>query len=236
MFTIPFMIAHNFNGNRSNIFHKIILIFSIIAAFLSLRNALILVIIISLVVVLVVRRRIWLLGLCSLITVFFIYWISVSYPQIFESYLSLKLENLISGEDQRYLQLLFWIEIITEAPIFGHGIGSVGSSGGDIYSPYGYELTYLMLAAQIGLMPTAIYALFFLGSIFLIFYKSNCKLEREFLAKNNPLFAIGLAASMFLIASATNGYLMTLGYLWTIFLPISYLWWLRIYGGKKSKK
>jgi hypothetical protein len=236
MFTIPFMIAHNFNRKRSKFVYKLILFLSVVAACLSLRNALILVIIISFVVVLIVRKRIWLLGLCSLILVLFIYWISFSHPQLLESYSNLKLENLISGEDPRYLQSLFWIEMINEAPIFGHGIGSVVPSGGDIYSPYGYELTYLMLAAQIGLMPTAIYASVFLGSIFLLFYRYNWKSKSDYLADDSSSFAVGLAASMFLIASATNGYLMTLGYLWTVFLPITYLWWFSIYGGKRSQK
>lgn len=223
MFTIPFMIFFSsFNGRNDNISYFIILI-TLISAFLSLRNAVIFVSLISVLTVLLMKRKYFIALSSVAISIVLVFLIAVFFPDLWETYINLKLRAVFSGDDIRYLQFLFWIDLILESPFFGHGLGSVAPAGGNIINPHGYELTYLMFVAQVGMIPSVIYFIFSLYILKNLFLKSM-KLHKSGLYFEFSLFlAMGLAMLMFLLASSSNGYLMTLGYLWTIFIPLTVL-------------
>lgn len=103
-----------------------------------------------------------------------------------------------------------------ERPFLGHGLGaSAGQVIRDDAQPWAYELTYLALLFQTGIIGIIIYV----SLIFSIYYYSigiirkNKQAARYFIP---PLTAL----ACFLIANATNPYLGKFDYLWTIFLPV----------------
>lgn len=223
MFTIPFMVSFNFLSKDVDKVKKIILTLSLICALISLRSAVILVSFLSFLIVFVVRRKFFLLLFLFFSSVVIVSVINVFFTEIIDTYLELKVNAFLSGDDQRFLQYIYWSDLISNSPFFGHGIGSSFASGGDIVNPYGYELTYMMLISEIGLIPIGIYFLLFafvLVGLIIRFYRSRIK---GFVFDSSVFFSIALGMFMFLLASMTNGYLMKLGFLWVIFIPITYL-------------
>lgn len=221
MFSLPFMMAYVAFSRRKCLFEKIVVVIALFAAFMSLRNALILVIFLSIFLILLFKKKWFILSFLTLIPVlFFLYFINF-YPEIWEAYLNLKLRDISSGEDPRYEQALFWLALISEYPLFGTGIGSFAVSGGQITNPFGYELTYLMFSASVGVIFSLVYYSIFgfviLGLFVSYFY------SRSFGEASALYISLFFGMFMFLIASATNGYLMTLGYLWTVFIPMAFL-------------
>lgn len=118
-------------------------------------------------------------------------------------------------EEQFYALLHGWMD----NPLFGsgHGAAAIGSVRSD-EQPWAYELSYLALLFQVGLIGSIIYfsALLwaFLKSIRVV--RTNPKSAAVIL----PLL-VGLTC--FLIANATNPYLAKFDYLWTLFLPVGIL-------------
>jgi len=117
--------------------------------------------------------------------------------------------------EQFYALLHGWME----NPLLGAGHGA--AAPGSIRSaehPWAYELTYLALLFQIGLIGSIIYA----SAVFWIYVKSIrfVHIRPRAAAMFLPLL-VGLTC--FLIANATNPYLMKFDYLWTIFLPVGVL-------------
>jgi hypothetical protein len=104
-------------------------------------------------------------------------------------------------------------------PLFGSGHGA--SASGSIRSDeqaWAYELSYLALLFQVGLIGFIIY----FSAVLWTFVKSIC------VVRTNPkaagmLLPLLVALICFLIANATNPYLAKFDYLWTIFLPVGIL-------------
>lgn len=117
--------------------------------------------------------------------------------------------------EQFYALLHGWMD----NPLFGsgHGAAAPGSIRSDEH-PWAYELTYLALLFQIGLVGSLVYA----SALLWMFVKSIrlVRVRPEAAAMLLPLL-VGLTG--FLIANATNPYLAKFDYLWTIFLPIGIL-------------
>lgn len=104
-----------------------------------------------------------------------------------------------------------------ENTIFGAGLGAAAKgSVRDINSPWAYELSYIALLFQTGIIGFCIYTL----SVFWIIIKS-IKLCRR--SNNYVVYLIPQIAGMicFLLANASNPYLAKFDYLWTIFLPVA---------------
>ena len=104
-------------------------------------------------------------------------------------------------------------------PLFGsgHGAAALGSVRSDEQA-WAYELSYLALLFQIGLIGSLIYFSALLWTII----KSIC------IVRTNPkaagmLLPLLVGLICFLVANATNPYLAKFDYLWTIFLPIGIL-------------
>jgi hypothetical protein len=135
-----------------------------------------------------------------------------------------KLSKKLSGEDTRYAQSRYWIEAWTERPLLGHGISSSEIiipqmvKPGTVQNPYGYELTYLKLMSEIGLLPVAVYAILIAGlAVSLLRTSLNAT---DAVRRNGLAHALGMLG--FLFASGTNGYLLTFGVAWTIFFPLAH--------------
>lgn len=100
---------------------------------------------------------------------------------------------------------------------FGAGLGaSAKGSIRDIDSPWAYELSYIALLFQTGIVGVIIY----FSSVFWIIYKSIkiCRKNNYYIFYLLPQIS---ALICFLLANATNPYLAKFDYLWTIFLPLA---------------
>jgi hypothetical protein len=111
-------------------------------------------------------------------------------------------DALITGWKER--PLLGW----------GHGAGAIDSIRSK-ESPWEYELSYLALLFQTGLIGFIIYTL----SVLWIFMQSVIVLRRH--QEYAPFLLPSLIALVcFLIINATNPYLFKFDYLWTLYFPI----------------
>lgn len=113
---------------------------------------------------------------------------------------------------------------------FGHGAG-VATSVRDIDTPWAYELTYIALLFQVGILGFCIYLLavlwYLLKSILIV----KADMSSAF------LILPPLAGSIsFLIASATNPYLLKFDYLWTIFFPVLILNYYLVHGCQRKNE
>lgn len=101
------------------------------------------------------------------------------------------------------------------SPVFGLGLGN-GATGapGDV-DPWAYELQYVSLLFQVGVIGFIIYSI----AVFWLFSQlfKFSRLDKDYSILMIPS-AVALAG--FLIANATNPYLSKFDYLWVLFMPI----------------
>jgi hypothetical protein len=104
-------------------------------------------------------------------------------------------------------------------PLMGYGHGSgVSSVIRDPDAPWSYELSYVALLYQVGVVGFSVYALS------LIWLFSRClQIVRRHPIEAGLLLPMLIGLTGFLIANATNPYLLKFDYLWTIFLPVCFL-------------
>lgn len=101
------------------------------------------------------------------------------------------------------------------SPVFGFGHGNyVVSEPGDV-DPWAYELQYIALLFQTGLLGIFVYASAVFWLLIQLIKKSY--IDANFSILSVPLF---VALLCFLVANATNPYLAKFDYLWVIFLPL----------------
>lgn len=101
--------------------------------------------------------------------------------------------------------------------LFGAGLGaSAKGSIRDKNSPWAYELSYIALLFQTGIIGIFIYA----SSVFWIIIEAVkiCNRNNSYVVYLIPQIA---AMICFLLANASNPYLAKFDYLWTIFLPLA---------------
>ncbi len=116
----------------------------------------------------------------------------------------------------RYLQAAALWEAFNNSPLIGHGLGSTVDVVRSHEMPWAFELSYLALLMQVGLLGVLIYA----GAIFWVIFKGMQ------LSRKDPGFAklfvpLVTALCAFLIMNATNPYLSKFDYVWVIFLPVA---------------
>jgi len=102
---------------------------------------------------------------------------------------------------------------------FGAGLGaSAKGSIRDVDMPWAYELSYVALLFQTGIVGVTIY----LSSVLWIIFNSIiiCRKNSYYIFYLLPQIA---ALICFLLVNATNPYLAKFDYLWTIFLPLATL-------------
>jgi hypothetical protein len=129
------------------------------------------------------------------------------------------------GAVARSLQFSALIDAWTKSPIIGAGAGAGGASYvRDPAQPWAYELSYVALLYQTGLVGVTVYA----AGMVWIFW-SGIQMIRSGHPLGFRLLPILTGVAAFLVANATNPYLAKFDYLWVIFLPVAYinLWLLR---------
>lgn len=96
---------------------------------------------------------------------------------------------------------------------FGHGSGA-HSAPGDVM-PWAYELQYIALLFQTGIIGILVY-----GSAVAWLMYQMVRLSRKYADLAVLLLPALVGFTCFLIANATNPYLSKFDYLWTLFLPV----------------
>lgn len=116
----------------------------------------------------------------------------------------------------RYLQAHSLWEAFTNSPLIGHGLGSAVDVIRSDDMPWAYELSYLALLMNVGIIGFLVYSFSVAWVAFkgMQLSRKNCEFARLFV----PLLS---ALCAFLIMNATNPYLGKFDYLWVIFLPIA---------------
>jgi O-antigen ligase len=125
-----------------------------------------------------------------------------------------------SGEQSaslRYQQFVALISGWSDSPLIGHGLGAVEKS--IIRSdemPWAYELSYVSLLFQVGLIGFLIYA-FAVAWIFV----AGLKIVRAHPDSAQIILPLLAGLAGILLVNATNPYLTKFDYMWTIFLPVA---------------
>jgi O-antigen ligase len=116
----------------------------------------------------------------------------------------------------RFLQAASLWSAFTESPLIGHGLGSTVDVVRSHDMPWAYELSYLALLMNVGLVGFLVYT----GAVVWIALKGIqlSRRDAEFAKLFIPLIT---ALCAFLIMNATNPYLAKFDYLWVIFLPVA---------------
>lgn len=119
---------------------------------------------------------------------------------------------------ERVYQFNALFEGISNAPLFGNGAGAVASYIRSYEQPWAYELSYIALIFQYGIFGFTLYVL----GIMYIFYKLIyiCKDPNISIDMKRFILAFMTGMISFLVANATNPYLMKFDYMWVVFIPV----------------
>ena len=126
--------------------------------------------------------------------------------------------------DQFYALWADW----RSSPLLGIGLGQVSRSyvrAPD--TPWAYELTYIALLAQIGLIGILSY-----GFGFIWLYWKSFQIIRSKTYLSSLMLPVLVGLTCFLLANATNPFLLKYDFLWVIFLPIAFVNCFNIYRDK----
>jgi len=116
---------------------------------------------------------------------------------------------------EQYFSLLDgWME----NPVLGAGLGSSASVIRNEELPWAYELTYLAILFQTGVLGIFVYG----GAVVWIFARGIDVIRKQ-PESSGMLIPLLSGLVCFLIANATNPYLQKFDYLWTLFLPVAVL-------------
>lgn len=166
LFTIPFMITRLYGGNSPHLsFLKFSLIISILVMLLSSRRAILVVTLLTPIIVLVIYLLIGKLNykmikqFSYLVLIFIVTTISFSvyfnsqYPEAFESfYQRINLINSELDDSPRLIQSKELIKSVAEKPLMGHGYGAVTNIVRSDTRPWVYELTYIQMLFNMGII------------------------------------------------------------------------------------
>jgi len=160
-----------------------------------------------------VYRSLWILGGISIIWFVF--------ADLFDLlvYADLLVEKVFYVQDpnsigyRRYVQFLNLLGFIQENPFLGRGFGGVEEIGGSVWQ---FELSYLALLAQVGVVGFSIYLA---GVLFLI--RALIKIVRKADVASALASAAASGLIVFLIVNATNPLLSKFDFLWVIFFPLA---------------
>lgn len=118
---------------------------------------------------------------------------------------------------ERTYQFIALMDGIYDHPLWGAGAGAVADYIRSEEMPWAYELFYIALVFQYGLLGFAVYAV---GVFFLMVF-----LAREVRRKGRDCFEFYYLCGLisFLLATATNPYLAKFDYMWVLFVPVALL-------------
>ncbi len=117
---------------------------------------------------------------------------------------------------ERALQFKYLTDGIVDKPFFGHGAGAAAGYSRSFEQPWAYELSYVALVFQYGILGFMAYA----SGIALLFW-GLCKSLKNRSSIFERCFMSGFVA--FMIANATNPYLAKFDYMWVVFIPLGIL-------------
>lgn len=145
---------------------------------------------------------------------------SLDFGLLWENFISaFNTQNNTSSVSVRKVQFLALIEGWINTPIFGAGHGAAAAGVvRDQSQPWAYELSYIALLFQTGLIGIIIYS----SAVLWIFIK-GISIMRTIPESAGLLVPCLSGLSCFLVANATNPYLGSFDYLWVIFLPVAIL-------------
>lgn len=114
-----------------------------------------------------------------------------------------------------------------QAPFFGQGLGAhLPHFTVSVDHPWAYELSYVALLFQIGVVGVAAYAA---GLVWML--RQSRAIANADCEAGLWLLPVMTATLCFLLANATNPYLAKFDYLWVIFLPVLLINFFRVHRG-----
>ncbi len=238
-FTATFFLIQVFLLGKRSLVHLATLAITLPAIALSLRLAFILNICLSAVIIVVmayvgplqIRRKEY--GLAFVLALVALGSLAITQvdTDLADGIFDLKLDRIVHGQDLRYAQATVWLDHVMDRPWLGNGLTSVDvqmfsrngeltfDRPGPIVNPYGYELTYLKLLVEIGILPL-LFCAFLVGLLSLGLWRAVWRGETRC---DREAFAYLVGMLLFLLASSSNGYLLSFGFMWTIYFPVAFL-------------
>jgi hypothetical protein len=239
-FLIPFVLCYSIfrksfsaKFSNNNLLITIALLSILIVTIISGRRALILVLLSSFVTILFfsyflpsnkfkyVLKNLTIFILIPIpFVIFLLIYFQVDLFLVFQNFIEgFQFQDMTNvSANRRSIQFDALINGWSEVPIIGAGLGSHVDYVRSWEMPWSYELFYLALLYQVGLLGFIIYTI----GIFWIVLES-IKIIR--LGNDNSFLIICLLCGMFgaLIASATNPYLLRFDGLWVVFIPAAFI-------------
>ena len=142
----------------------------------------------------------------------------INTDMLYESILSIIQFNSDPSNNERLLQLYALYDGFSESPLIGAGAGAVASYIRSYEHPWAYELYYVSLLFQYGIIGFMFYLA---GVIYLIASMIKKMCYSQYNVYNVYYVSILSGMVSFLIATFTNPYLAKFDYMWVIFLPAS---------------
>lgn len=132
--------------------------------------------------------------------------------QLFMSMLDFTSNN---SNQERNLQFQSLIHGFLQSPILGNGAGAVASYLRSEEIPWAYELLYVALLFQYGLIGFSLYFFGIFSIVIFLVYRVRM------LGRNSFEFYYLSGFISFVLASSTNPYLSKFDYMWVIFIPVA---------------
>ncbi len=208
---------------------QLLMVLLVVSGLLSLRSIIWLVIFTSFIYYCISTGKIKFFIKTILLVLITLGLLAVSFGFGYESIMGiyeLKWMGKVTGEDVRFQQLIFWINSFLDSPLIGHGLTSVEmiiydiatgdlvfSNPGSIVAHFGYEILYAKLLSDIGMI---FFVYVFLFSRLTFFSNTTSSLQWQ-------VSALRFSALCMVVQSATNSYLQTSGWLFTLMLPMIFI-------------
>lgn len=167
------------------------------------------------------KKSIYLIAFLLLISLMAIVMFGINFGGIFDNVI-LGFEFNDSSNESAVLRKEQFIALLSgwlESPFIGLGHGSfTPTSIRDTENQWAYELSYMALLFQVGILGLLVYA-----SALAWLYVKSIRIIRIRPETASLLLPPLVGLTGFLVANATNPYLAKFDYLWTIFLPVAIL-------------
>lgn len=221
IFLIPFLISAIFFRKTSAKYYVLFVILCAIAI-LSGRRALLLTMFIAPMIAVFItsdkrsnnkyfsRLLIAVLLVCIAVYVFY-----MAYPDYFVDRMA-NIFNFDSNDSniERKYQFEALMEGFFQYPVIGNGAGAAASYLRSDTQPWAYELSYIAFLFQFGTIGFFIY---FVGVLYLFIVLVK---RVKVVGRNSMEFCYLSGFISFMIANATNPYLLKFDYMWVIFIPL----------------
>ncbi|BHH85107.1 hypothetical protein [Desulforhopalus sp. 52FAK] len=154
-------------------------------------------------------------GLASLTVVGIITFLGLDSAALLEEFVS-AFQGQEASSGARFHQAAALWDAFIKSPLIGHGFGSTTDVIRSHDTPWAYELSYLALLMNVGLVGFLVYSI----AVFWVVLK-GIRLSRKNIEFAKLFLPLNTALCAFLIINATNPYLGKFDYLWIIFLPVA---------------